>query len=590
LAIAWAGPENNSLVIGTSQEPEGFNVWENAQVATTNIIKMVFVGLIYFDADGNLKPGLATEVPTQDNGRFQFIDDDGDGTPDKTVVRWTIHDDANWHDGLPVTSQDVEFSFQVNGHPLIPNSKNLVQRISNFEIIDDKNFVIEYQGVQPFVTQPGQTGLLQNVEAQPRHVWEPFFTKAIEEAEGIDDAEARADVIRQNFIAVPPATSELGPVVGNGPFIFQEWQPGNFVRLKRNPDFFRNPDNVENYVQEVIIRFIENTPTLQVNVINGEVDATTTPGLGLDEGIVLQRFSEAAGFEVVVPPGDKWERLHLNLFDIDTTRDLQLDDPRTRAAIAHAIDRQGLVDTLFGGLVRVGHSFILSGDTNFKADIQTYDFDPEGAKAILSDLGWAAGPDGILQRTTEDGRTVRFELEYKTTAGNATRERIQEFFQANMRDIGIDVVIDNLPSSSFFSRDHFRAASEGAWTGAIQFFSTLVPVRNDGFWLYSDRNNTPTLDNNRSGRNLGGWDNEEFNQLQVEVETTPPGPERKALLDRMQEIYAAELPIIGIYERADPYTFQSGLVNYRFSTFETSLSVEPWNWGWEQNGAENVNP
>ncbi len=587
LGSAWADPGNNSLVIGTSQEPEFFNVWTNPQITTTNIIKMIFVGLVYFDENGDLEPGLATEVPTQENGRFTFEDSDGDGEADQTVVRWTIHPDATWHDGVPVTAADYEFTYRVNAHPDIPNSKNLVQRITSFEVIDDKNFVITYEGIQPFVTQPGQTGIIQNVEAQPKHIWEPIFEAAIAEAANIEDAEARADVIRQNFIAAPPATSDLGPVIGNGPFIFREWRPGSFVRLERNPDFFRNPENVENYVQEIIIRFIENTPTLQVNVINGEVDATTSPGLGLDEGIVLQRFAEAAGFQVVVPPGDKWERLHVNLFEnVQTVKDLMLDDPRTRIAIAHALDRQGMVDNLFGGLVEVAHSFILSGDENFKQDITRYEFDPEKARAMLAELGWQPGPDGFLQRTTDDGRTVRFDLEYKTTAGNATRERIQEFFQANLRDVGINVVIDNLPSSSFFSREHFRGASEGAWTGVIQFFSTLVPIRNDGFWLYSDRNNTPSVDNGRSGRNLGGWNNDEFDALQQQVEVTPPGPERKALLDRMQEIYAAELPIIGIYERADPYTFKNGLLNYTFSTFENSLSVEPWNWGWEQNGAE----
>jgi peptide/nickel transport system substrate-binding protein len=179
-------------------------------------------------------------------------------------------------------------------------------------------------------------------------------------------------------------------------------------------------------------------------------------------------------------------------------------------------------------------------------------------------------------------------LQYKTTAGNATRERIQEFFQSNLREVGINAVIDNLPSGSFFSREHFRGASEGAWTGMIQFFSTLVPVRNDGLWLNSDNNNTPTVDNGRSGRNLGGWNNEEFNILQAQVVNTPPGEKRQELLARMQEIYAAELPIIGIYERADPYTYKDGLLNYNFSIFENSLSIEPWNWGWSQNGATDL--
>jgi peptide/nickel transport system substrate-binding protein len=172
--------------------------------------------------------------------------------------------------------------------------------------------------------------------------------------------------------------------VGNGAFIFEEWQPGNFVRLRRNPQFFRNPDNVADYVQEIIIRFIANTPTLQVNVINGEVDATTSPGLGLDEGVVLERFAEAAGFVVAVPPGDKWERLHLNLFDdLQVVEDLQLNDPRTRQAIAYALDRQGLVDTLFGGLVKVANSFILSGDENYNPDITIYEYNPEKARALL---------------------------------------------------------------------------------------------------------------------------------------------------------------------------------------------------------------
>ena len=113
---AWAGPALNTLVIGSTQEPSNLLPWEGAADTKENVMGLFNVGLTYFDSDGVLQPGLATEVPTEANGRLKLFRD-ADGNVVKQEVLWTIREDAYWSDGRPITSDDAVFTFKVQNTP-----------------------------------------------------------------------------------------------------------------------------------------------------------------------------------------------------------------------------------------------------------------------------------------------------------------------------------------------------------------------------------------------------------------------------------------------------------------------------------------
>jgi peptide/nickel transport system substrate-binding protein len=149
-----AGPEKNNLIIGTNQEPDQFNPWEGAADTKENVMALFYIGLTYFDSAGNLQPGLATEVPTEQNGRVR-ITKDAQGKVIRQEVDWTIRTNAKWSDGVDITTDDVLFTWEVQQHPLIPVTfrtfSNMIQEI---KVKDKKNFTIVYKEAESLLRQP----------------------------------------------------------------------------------------------------------------------------------------------------------------------------------------------------------------------------------------------------------------------------------------------------------------------------------------------------------------------------------------------------------------------------------------------------
>ncbi|MCR4391908.1 MAG: ABC transporter substrate-binding protein, partial [Candidatus Acetothermia bacterium] len=159
-AIVWGGPDQNNIVIGTTQEPDQLNPWEGAADTKENVMALFFIGLTYFDTEGNLLPGLATEVPSEANGRLRIVRDAA-GNFVRQEVDWTIRDEAFWSDGVPITTADVLFTLEVQNHPLIPVTfRTFSAIIEEIKVRDDKNFTIVYKEPNLFYASPtGRIGL-----------------------------------------------------------------------------------------------------------------------------------------------------------------------------------------------------------------------------------------------------------------------------------------------------------------------------------------------------------------------------------------------------------------------------------------------
>jgi peptide/nickel transport system substrate-binding protein len=331
-----------------------------------------------------------------------------------------------------------------------------------------------------------------------------------------------------------------------------------------------------------------------VAILGGGIDATSSVALTFDQGRSKQLTSRAPGrFDIWFVPGAIWEHIDINKFtNCQQVADLQLNDVRTRQALLYAMNREGLVKAFFDGLQPVANTWIAPVNPLSNQRVQTYPYNPERAKQLLAELGWRPGPDGILQRTVGN-RTVRFEIEYVTTAGNAVRERTQQFFAENLKQVGIAIKINNAPSSVVFADDFIQRASECKWTGMFEF-AWISSLSEDGSLFQYKNLNTgaifvPTKDNNYHGQNIGGWRNDQFDRLTSQGTIEFDEGERKDLFAQAQEIWAREVPALPLYFRSNPYVVRKGLVNYVASAYSGGFGYPGWNaWeiGWESRGAQ----
>jgi peptide/nickel transport system substrate-binding protein len=591
VGIGFAGPQDNSLAIGASQEPVLLGDLLDivgTQAIASEIELWIYDGIFHINLDAELEPNFVTEVPTVDNGKL-VITDIGEGNS-RVEMNLTLRDDLLWSDGQPITTADVAFAYEMTQAPGVPlRSPDYYSRLT-VEVVDDLEFRV--------ILEPAQSSDLvgQPIDVLPEHVMREAWDEAFQAVSALDqetDA-ARITEIYQGVMTEFGSSSAIneGRTVYSGAFMPVRWTPGSALLLERNPNYFNHPADADAYVDTVEYRFITDTNALLFSIVTGAVEATSSVSITFDQALSPQVTARAADrYDIWFVPSATWEHLEVNQHsNVQKVADLQLDDVRTRRAIIHAIDRQAMVDALFDGLQPVSHVNVSPFDPNYNPDVVQYDYDVERARALLTELGWTAGSDGILQRTTADGRTVRFELEFVTTAGNAVRERQQQFIAEDLRQIGIDVRINNAPSSVVFSPDFFDRGYDGAWTGMFMFawVSSQASTLNAAGYLCR---NAPTPENNYSGQNLAGACNEEHDALRDQAVVNLDPDAARPLYQEMQRVFAEELMAIPLLNRSNPAIVTQGLVNFVASTFNGGYGYPPARpelVGWAENGAEKV--
>ena len=558
----------NRVVIVASQEPgvlgDLLTVVENRAV-TAEVNGWLFAGLYRVGLDGTLEPDLVTEVASTANGRM-VIEADGDGQ--RVVLTLTLRDDVAWSDGTPITTADLEFVAEVAAETGVRAWERL-----GYETIDARNFRVTVSDAQAvdLVGSP--------VPVLPAHVLRPAWDAAVAAGNPL------ADVIAE--IGSAAAVND-GRLVSSGPFKAVEWEPGASVTMARNPRYHDHPVDGGVYAQVVEYRFITDTNALRSAIEAGTVDATSSVSITFAQALSLPAD---AAFDVWFVPSATWEHLEVNQFgNVPEVADLLLGDVRTRRAILHAIDRQGMIDTLFDGMQLVAHSNVSPFDPIYETDVQQYDFDPESARSLLAEIGWAPASDGVLERVTSDGRTVRFELEFVTTAGNTAREQQQQFIADGLRAVGIEARINNAPASVVFSAEFLNRGYDGVWTGLVMFawVSSQASMLNAATYLCR---NAPTPANGYAGQNLGGSCSPRYDELRdqavAELDLTVSLP----LYQEMQQLFAEELMAIPLLFRSNPLVTADGLVNFVTSTFSQGTGYPPARpelVGWADRGAAKV--
>ena len=597
----WAGPALNSLVIGATQEPSNLNPWEGSADTKENLMGIFNVGLTYFDSDGVLQPGLATELPSEANGRLAVIKD-ADGQVTRQQVVWTIREDAYWSDGVPITSDDAIFTFKVqNTDGMLVVTRAFSNLIEEIVKIDDKTFQIVYKTPNLFFANVGGSiGLARHYDIAPKHIWEPIYNQVMEAITA--NPENASEIIQGQFLGAP-ASIGTGTVVGSGAFEFVEWQINQFIRFTRRADFFLDPPGpVANYLQEITVRYIIAQPTLLSGIIAGEIEASDDIGLaGLDPVILRAQLGDQGIVDVT--PSGFIEKLNFNLFpDYSVSNDLLLGDKRTRQAIIQAIDREDLARTVYPG-ASVSNSFLVAGDIGYDPTLNPWEYDPAAASALLAELGWAdSDGNGILERTTADGRVVEFRLHWVATTADF-RIRTGEILLEMLADVGIKLEVENLPGSVVFSSEYLNHGSEGTWRGIVEYAegggigqAPADPLSNE-LWandllevpIDDVLENTPLPENSFGGTNITGWVNAEFDQMRADALQEFDLAARSAIVVLMQQLYNEELPTVPLYDRSEVVTKMVGLVNYIKGTAAARTQFwNPWEWGWEQNGAVAV--
>ncbi len=277
---------------------------------------------------------------------------------DLTQFTFKLRQDATWHDGEPVTAEDVKFTFDTILNPdITARFRGPISSVQSVDMVDD--YTVTFNLASPFAPLPVMLGYNQAIV--PKHLLDG------------QDLNQPAD-----FLAAP---------VGSGPFKFKELSQGAYLEVEANEDYFGGRPNLDGIIFQVITD--GNARVAQVK--SGDVDFTVIEPPQIDS------VKDDANLKIV-------EATQVNYYFFAFNHTVErLQDARVRQALTMALNRQAIVDTVLKGYGQIANGPIHPslGDY-YNPDVTTYAYDQDGAKALLEEAGWTAGSDGILANDAGD--------------------------------------------------------------------------------------------------------------------------------------------------------------------------------------------
>ena len=535
LGFAAAAQPRDVLTIGITQYPSTLHPNIENMAAKSYVLGFTRRPINARDADWALVCLLCETLPTLENG-LAARETTPDGRPGIRVTL-RLREGLRWGDNTPITAEDLRFAWEAGREAASGFGPAEFYR-SAYELIvvDPRTVTLRFDRVTFDFAAMG------DFQPLPAHIERPIW-----------QADPRAYRTRTQY-----DTNPANPGLWSGPYRVASVQPGSGVNLERNPGW----NGATPAFRSIRIRTVENTTALEAQLLSGQLDMIAGElGLPVEQAAALQRRAPSR-FRFAFRPGLIYEHIDTNLDNPI------LADRRLRQALLLALDRPRIVAQLFEGRQTVAHGLVNPLDAMADPDIRQYPYDPARAVALLEEAGWRLAPDGIRRNAAGE----RLSLELMTTAGNRSREQVQQVLAAMWRAVGVEARIRNEPPRVFFaetlSRRRHQALAMFAWISSPE----NVPRAS----LHSDE--IPRAERNFSGQNYPGFRHAEMDALleALPIELDPAA--RRPLWNRLQAIYAEELPSLPLWFRQDAHIWPAWLEGVRPTGHlsPSSLWVEQW--------------
>jgi peptide/nickel transport system substrate-binding protein len=477
-------PEGGNLVLGAEQEPDCADWISSCAGASwgywtmnVNTMPRAFDPVLQDDETYVYEPSiLLAGEPTLE-------------TDPKQVVTYEINPDAVWSDGEPITSSDFKYTWEqiTTGEDIYDTTG-----YSNIESVDDSDpavAVVTYE--TPYAGWKGLFG--GGFGIYPSHI-----------LEGQDRNAAMVN----------------GYDFSGGPWIIEEWNKGSEVVLVPNENYWGDVPKLES----VTFRFVTDTAAEFQAYQAGEV-AAIYPQPQLDVIESINAGGEELGNSSFTPNTGNIEALWMN------NAAPPFDSVAVRQAFAYSLDRDAIVEALFGGIgvTEASNALdppIMAPYTNPDA-FADYQLDLEQVDELMTGDGWEKNGDGIWEK---DGETAS--IEFITTAGNARRERTQEIVIDQAGDAGFDITVANQEAGTFFG----ETLPNGDYQLGLyaQVLTSLDPSNCN---LFCSKN-IPSAENEFSGQNWTRTDIEGLDELLETLESSLDEDERQAAGAEAQDLLA----------------------------------------------------
>lgn len=504
------------IVVGLSQEPTVFNPLMVHIEVDDGVNFSMFDALFRVDPAGAIQPNLAVEVPSQENGGIS-----ADG------LNWRIRlrDDVRWHDGEAFTAEDVKFTLE-----LITNPNFKAWRTAGHSQVRDITVVspteITWRMEQAFAPY---LSFLTETFIVPKHL-----------------LEKEADPNTAAFNQAP---------VGTGAFKWGQRIAGDRLELVANPDYFGEGP----YIEQLVFKYIPDMTVLYTQFRSGDIDIVGQAFITPDNYEEARNLPDRV---VTLVPKASVESIYLNQ-ELPQFKDLAV-----REALYAAIDRRAIIDALNYGVPRETETFMPTQSYFYNADLPKHEFNLDRARKLLDDAGWKPGADGIRAK---DG--VRLSFKNSTTSGAHLREQAQQFIQQTFAEIGVEMLIENLPSAVMWGDFWVQSQFESAMVGITYLIGSDPDVTN--------RFHTKAITaKGGKGSNNAQYSNAEVDALLEEGSRTFDPEKRREIYLKVQEIIRRDLPFLPLFANTSVYGVKKGIEGFVANANTRTESWHAAGWYW----------
>jgi peptide/nickel transport system substrate-binding protein len=465
-----------------------------------------------WDAEGNLVPMLAAEVPSLQNGGL---------SKDGTTVTWRLKKGVQWHDGKPFTADDVVFNWEYAADPATGATTSGSYKEIKVEKVDSHTVRVLFAKPTPYWADPfvGTVGMII-----PKHLFE-----------GFRGAKSRE------------APTNLKPV-GTGAYRFADFKPGDMVRGQLNPNYH-----------------LSNRPYFDSIEFKGGGDAVSAARAVLQTGEfdyawnlqvedeILRRLEDGGKGRAEITQGANIEHMQLNNTDpwkeVDGERAHAktphpiLTDKAVRQALNLLVDRKAIEDHIYGRTGLATANF-LNNPARFRSKNVKWEFSVDKANQLLEAAGWKRGGDGIRAK---DGKKLKFVYQ---TSINQPRQKCQAIVKQACQKAGIDIEVKAVTASVYFSSDVANPDTYTKFYSDLQMYTTTMPQPDpERFMNQFCSWEASTKANKWQGRNITRWKNDEYDRVYKAAEGELDPVKRAAMFIRMNDLVIENQVVIPVAYR-----------------------------------------
>jgi len=481
----------STVRIGWSNGPDSLNPGVAWLAEAYTIYELVYDSMYELNLDGTFRLSLAESVSASDDG---------------LVYTFKIKQGVKWHDGQPLTANDIAFTYNLNrDHEDFPTIHSYAEHFVSAEATDDYTLVLTLD--QPI---PSIESKLVFQYVLPEHIWKDY-------TEG-DDA----------------ANYENLDMVGSGPFKLVEYKQNEFIRLEANPDYFDGRPIVD----EAIFQVFESPDVMVQALKSGQVDMitelqnTSIPALKNDPNIKVVSGAPAAPdltdiiLNQVAPENCPSEEDGGICSGHPALRDKQV-----RLALAYATDKQRIIDVVMLGLATPGLALIPDGLGDwYNSDLKDFPYDVAQANKFLDDAGYKDTDNDGVREMPDGSRPLDFRLNYPSSS--VVAPRLSELLSEMWSQIGVKVEIQAVEDDALTSQ----------CCPALDFDIIIWG------WVADPDPDTlliiPTTDQIVTGYNETGFSSARYDELYVLQGKELDRDKRRAMVWEMQQIVHDEVVYI----------------------------------------------